>query len=61
MCDQISDAVLDAHLKLDPNAKVACGEREREFHFFPFPSLLLFVCNCPAYLPFQEDLDGFPS
>uniref|UniRef100_A0AC34RIC0 S-adenosylmethionine synthase n=1 Tax=Panagrolaimus sp. JU765 TaxID=591449 RepID=A0AC34RIC0_9BILA len=24
MCDQISDAVLDAHLKEDPNAKVAC-------------------------------------
>ncbi len=26
MCDQISDAVLDAHLKQDPDAKVACGE-----------------------------------
>lgn len=24
MCDQISDAVLDAHLKQDPEAKVAC-------------------------------------
>ncbi|KXJ13544.1 S-adenosylmethionine synthase isoform type-2, partial [Exaiptasia diaphana] len=24
MCDQISDAILDAHLKEDPNAKVAC-------------------------------------
>jgi S-adenosylmethionine synthetase len=24
MCDQISDAVLDAHLAMDPNAKVAC-------------------------------------
>jgi S-adenosylmethionine synthetase len=24
MCDQISDAVLDAHLKQDPKAKVAC-------------------------------------
>ncbi|XP_019767750.1 S-adenosylmethionine synthase isoform X2 [Dendroctonus ponderosae] len=24
MCDQISDAVLDAHLRQDPNAKVAC-------------------------------------
>jgi len=24
MCDQISDAVLDAHLKQDPNCKVAC-------------------------------------
>jgi hypothetical protein len=27
ICDQISDAVLDAHLKQDPNAKVACGKR----------------------------------
>lgn len=26
MCDQISDAVLDAHLKQDPDAKVACGK-----------------------------------
>lgn len=25
MCDQISDAILDAHLQQDPNAKVACG------------------------------------
>ncbi|TWW66023.1 S-adenosylmethionine synthase isoform type-2 [Takifugu flavidus] len=25
ICDQISDAVLDAHLEQDPNAKVACG------------------------------------
>lgn len=24
LCDQISDAVLDAHLKQDPNSKVAC-------------------------------------
>ncbi|CAI4228366.1 unnamed protein product [Auanema sp. JU1783] len=24
MCDQISDAVLDAHLAVDPNAMVAC-------------------------------------
>jgi len=24
ICDQVSDAVLDAHLKQDPNAKVAC-------------------------------------
>lgn len=25
MCDQISDAILDAHLQQDPDAKVACG------------------------------------
>uniref|UniRef100_H2Y525 S-adenosylmethionine synthase n=1 Tax=Ciona savignyi TaxID=51511 RepID=H2Y525_CIOSA len=24
MCDQVSDAILDAHLAIDPNAKVAC-------------------------------------
>lgn len=30
MCDQISDAILDAHLRQDPNAKVACGK----FFFF---------------------------
>lgn len=29
MCDQISDAILDAHLKQDPDAKVACGEFSR--------------------------------
>ena len=29
ICDQISDAVLDAHLRQDPDAKVACGELER--------------------------------
>jgi S-adenosylmethionine synthetase len=26
ICDQVSDAVLDACLKQDPDAKVACGE-----------------------------------
>lgn len=25
MCDQVSDAILDAFLDKDPNAKVACG------------------------------------
>lgn len=29
ICDQISDAVLDAHLKQDPDAKVACGKDMR--------------------------------
>lgn len=27
LCDQISDAILDAHLEQDPNAKVACGKQ----------------------------------
>jgi len=26
ICDQVSDAILDAHLSQDPNAKVACGK-----------------------------------
>lgn len=26
ICDQISDAVLDEHLRQDPDAKVACGK-----------------------------------
>jgi len=26
ICDQLSDAVLDAHLEQDCNAKVACGQ-----------------------------------
>ena len=25
ICEQLSDAILDAHLEQDPNAKVACG------------------------------------
>jgi len=32
MCDQISDAILDAHLEQDPDAKVACGK----FYFYYF-------------------------
>lgn len=31
ICDQISDAVLDAHLKQDPDAKVACGKKRTGF------------------------------
>ena len=26
MCDQISDAILDAHLRQDPHSKVACHQ-----------------------------------
>ena len=26
ICDQVSDAILDAHLRQDPDAKVACGK-----------------------------------
>lgn len=34
MCDQISDAILDAHLSQDPDAKVACGK----LTFCPLPT-----------------------
>lgn len=30
MCDQISDAILDAHLRQDPDAKVACGKFKKK-------------------------------
>lgn len=29
LCDQVSDAILDAHLTQDPNAKVACGKLKK--------------------------------
>ncbi len=29
LCDQVSDAVLDACLRKDPNSKVACGTKYR--------------------------------
>lgn len=32
ICDQVSDAILDAHLKQDPNAKVACGKLKKAYH-----------------------------
>lgn len=31
MCDQLSDAVLDAHLEQDSSAKVACGMWSAQF------------------------------
>ena len=36
ICDQISDAVLDAHLSEDPDAKVACGRL--------YAYLFIFLC-----------------
>lgn len=46
MCDQISDAILDAHLKQDPNAKVACGK------FYVF---LLFLLKFISYFRLSSD------
>ena len=36
VCDQISDAVLDAHLEQDPDARVACGMRKIKYYFFSY-------------------------
>lgn len=30
ICDQVSDAILDAHLRQDPDAKVACGKLKEQ-------------------------------
>ena len=30
MCDQISDAILDACLEQDPTSKVACGKKKKK-------------------------------
>lgn len=30
LCDLVSDAILDAHLAQDPDAKVACGKCTRQ-------------------------------
>ena len=44
ICDQVSDAILDAHLKQDPDAKVACGKgfnwRVRSMHACEVKALL---------------------
>lgn len=37
MCDQISDAVLDAYLREDPDSRVACGEQPNHYQITPHP------------------------
>lgn len=39
ICDQVSDAVLDAHLKVDPDAKVSGGCQCFYFLFVCLPVL----------------------
>jgi S-adenosylmethionine synthetase len=36
MCDQISDAILDAYLALDPDAKIACETATKTDLIFVF-------------------------
>lgn len=43
ICDQISDAVLDAHLKQDPDAKVACGKKLRPSLCHQIPVLMVYL------------------
>lgn len=45
MCDQISDAILDAHLKQDPNAKVACGKLWFSYTFHLSDDLFFVIIN----------------
>ena len=48
MCDQISDAILDACLKGDPNSKVACGKFD--YHMFS-------ECFCLTTLQIQYTIN----
>jgi len=41
MCDQLSDAVLDAHLEQDANAKVACGK-----WYYPVSTQFIYCQTC---------------
>lgn len=57
MCDQISDAVLDAHLVQDPNAKVACGK----FNLTCFLIIIIIIIVNVAILLQQENIFNFLS
>lgn len=61
MCDQISDAILDAHLKQDPNAKVACGELiyKPRIPFTPLRQYRRFRLVKPTLL--QKSFQHFPK
>lgn len=48
MCDQISDAVLDAYLKEDPDSRVACGNEAPK----SLPKALNMHQCCDVYVHF---------
>ena len=50
ICDQISDAVLDAHLRQDPDSKVACGNN--------YCNLLTNICCINFLLEFAVFFSG---
>jgi hypothetical protein len=56
LCDQISDAVLDAHLKQDPGAKVACGTFTREFVLLSFDKSLYSGVDSTLHLYFGQEV-----
>lgn len=54
ICDQISDAVLDAHLKQDPDAKVACGKKRTGFFVNARQGFMLNSFWWVCFSPFQR-------
>ncbi len=70
MCDQISDAVLDAHLAQDPHARVACetmvktgyaiiaGEITSKAENVDYPAIIRKVINGIGYDDSRKGFDG---
>uniref|UniRef100_A0A4W6C7L0 S-adenosylmethionine synthase n=1 Tax=Lates calcarifer TaxID=8187 RepID=A0A4W6C7L0_LATCA len=54
ICDQISDAVLDAHLRQDPDAKVACGKTLFSFTSLTGMILLAGEITSRAHVDYQK-------
>ena len=49
LCDQVSDAVLDAFLKVDPDSRVACGTLYTLMIYMPRLLLLSLGSMCDDY------------
>ena len=58
MCDQISDAVLDAHLQQDPNAKVACETVTNTGMVMVFGEITSKVNNNVRFMIYDVDYVG---
>ena len=59
MCDQISDAVLDAHLEQDPNAKVACETVTNTGMVMVFGEITSKVNNNVRFTIYDVDYAGY--
>ena len=57
ICDQVSDAVLDACLKVDPKSKVACETATKDNMVMVAGEIL----SSPVVYPFALFVLGFPS